>query len=55
MNDIESVFERFCILTVDGKMSDTEAFNFLKTKINADLFNLLQLEVYRCNTILSKK
>ena len=31
-NDWDSLFERFCIMTVDGKLSDFTAINYLMDK-----------------------
>lgn len=47
--DFESLFERFCIMTVDGNMTDEEVFNILKTKTTKDLFQKLQVKVFELN------
>ena len=36
-NDWESLFERFCIMTVDGGMSDFSAINSLSDKAPKEL------------------
>ena len=36
-NDWESLFERFCIMTVDGGMSDFYAINYLSDKAPKEL------------------
>ena len=36
-NDWESLFERFCIMTVDGGLSDFNAINYLSDKAPKDL------------------
>lgn len=36
-NDWESLFERFCIMTVDGGMSDFSAINYLSDKAPREL------------------
>ena len=36
-NDWESLFERFCIMTVDGGMSDFSAINYLSDKAPKEL------------------
>lgn len=41
-NDFDSLFEKFSILTVDGKMSDKKAFEFLKDKTSPELINKLE-------------
>lgn len=40
-NDWESLFERFCIMTVDGGLSDFTAINILSDKAPKDLINKL--------------
>ena len=36
-NDWDSLFERFCIMTVDGGMSDFDAINYLMDKAPKEL------------------
>ena len=36
-NDWESLFERFCIMTVDGGISDFNAINYLSDKAPKEL------------------
>ena len=36
-NDWDSLFERFCIMTVDGGMSDFSAINYLSDKAPKEL------------------
>ena len=36
-NDWESLFERFCIMTVDGGLSDFSAINYLMDKAPKEL------------------
>ena len=36
-NDWESLFERFCIMTVDGGMSDFSVINYLSDKAPKEL------------------
>jgi hypothetical protein len=36
-NDWDSIFERFCIMTVDGGVSDFSAINYLSDKAPKDL------------------
>ena len=36
-NDWESLFERFCIMTVDGGLSDFTTINYLSDKAPKDL------------------
>jgi hypothetical protein len=36
-NDWESLFERFCIMTVDGGLSDFSAINYLMDKALKEL------------------
>lgn len=36
-NDWDSLFERFCIMTVDGGLSDFNAINYLSDKAPKDL------------------
>lgn len=36
-NDWDSLFERFCIMTVDGGMSDFAAINYLMDKAPKEL------------------
>ena len=40
-NDWESLFERFCIMTVDGGMSDFTAINYLMDKASKPLITKL--------------
>lgn len=40
-NDWESLFERFCIMTVDGGMSDFSAINYLMDKAPKPLITKL--------------
>lgn len=40
-NDWESLFERFCIMTVDGGMSDFSAINYLSDKAPKELITKL--------------
>ena len=40
-NDWDSLFERFCIMTVDGGLSDFTAINILSDKAPKDLINKL--------------
>ena len=53
-NDWESLFERFCIMTVDGGMSDFTAINSLSDKAPKDLiaklmeFSRKQERVLKC-------
>ena len=53
-NDWESLFERFCIMTVDGGMSDFSAINSLSDKAPKDLiaklmeFSRKQKRVLKC-------
>lgn len=43
--DYESLFERFCILTIDGGMTDEEAFKWLENKTTVPLFNELYAKI----------
>lgn len=43
--DFDSLFEKFSILTVDGKMTDKKAFEFLKNKTTPELINKLENKV----------
>lgn len=36
-NDLDSLFERFCIMTVDGGLSDFTAINYLMDKAPKEL------------------
>ena len=36
-NDWDSLFERFCIMTMDGGMSDFDAINYLMDKAPKEL------------------
>lgn len=36
-NDWDSLFERFCIMTVDGRLSDFDAITYLSDKAPKDL------------------
>jgi hypothetical protein len=36
-NDWDSLFERFCIMTVDGEMSDFSSINYLSDKAPKEL------------------
>lgn len=36
-NDWDSLFERFCIMTVDGGLSDFTAINYLSDKTTKEL------------------
>ena len=40
-NDWDSLFERFCIMTVDGKLSDFTAINYLMDKAPKPLITKL--------------
>ena len=40
-NDWNSLFERFCIMTVDGKLSDFTAINYLMDKAPKPLITKL--------------
>ena len=40
-NDWESLFERFCIMTVDGGLSDFTAINYLSDKAPGNLIKKL--------------
>ena len=40
-NDWESLFERFCIMTVDGGLSDFSAINYLSDKAPKELITKL--------------
>ena len=40
-NDWDSLFERFCIMTVDGKLSDFTAINYLMDKASKPLITKL--------------
>ena len=40
-NDWDSLFERFCIMTVDGCMSDFSAINYLMDKAPKPLISKL--------------
>ena len=40
-NDWESLFERFCIMTVDGGLSDFTAINYLSDKAPSNLITKL--------------
>ena len=40
-SDWESLFERFCIMTVDGGMSDFSAINYLSDKAPRELITRL--------------
>ena len=41
-NDWESLFERFCIMTVDGGLSDFSAINYLSDKAPKELIEQTQ-------------
>lgn len=45
LNDFDSLFEKFSILTVDGRMSDEKAFAFLKNKTTPELHSQLVKKV----------
>ena len=40
-NDWDSLFERFCIMTVDGGLSDFTAINYLMDKAPKELIDKL--------------
>lgn len=40
-NDWDSLFERFCIMTIDGKLSDFTAINYLMDKAPKPLITKL--------------
>lgn len=40
-NDWDSLFERFCIMTVDGGLSDFSAINYLMNKASKPLITKL--------------
>ena len=40
-NDWDSLFERFCIMTVDGGVSDFSAINYLSDKAPSNLITKL--------------
>lgn len=40
-NDWDSLFERFCIMTVDGGLSDFSAINYLSDKAPGNLIKKL--------------
>ena len=40
-NDLDSLFERFCIMTVDGGLSDFTAINYLMDKAPKELIDKL--------------
>ena len=40
-NDWDSLFERFCIMTVDGGLSDFNAINYLSDKAPGNLITKL--------------
>lgn len=40
-NDWDSLFERFCIMTVDGGLSDFSAINYLMNKTSKPLITKL--------------
>lgn len=40
-NDWDSLFERFCIMTIDGGLSDFTAINYLSDKAPKTLVNKL--------------
>lgn len=39
--DFYDLFERFSIMTVDGHLSDNQAFNYLKDKTTSKLYKQL--------------
>lgn len=41
LNDFDSLFEKFSILTIDGHLTDRQAFQFLKDKTTPELFKSL--------------
>lgn len=49
--DFESLFERFCIMTVDAHLSDKEVLNKLKDKTTKDLYSQLENWCIQNNTI----
>ena len=53
-NDWDSLFERFCIMTVDGGMSDFSAINYLSDKAPSELIAKL-IEFSKKQDILCKK
>ena len=55
--DYESLFERFCILTIDGGMTDEQAFDYLRNKTTVPLFNQLYAKIKQIeiNNNMSKK
>ena len=54
-NDWESLFERFCIITVDGGMSDFTAINYLSDKAPRDLVYKLIAFSKKQEKLLCKK
>lgn len=40
--DYDSLFEKFSILTVDGKLSDAKAIEYLRNKTTPDLIKKLE-------------
>ena len=54
-NDWESLFERFCIMTVDGGLSDFAAINILSEKAPKDLIIKLRDFSRKQERLLCKK
>lgn len=47
--DYDSLFERFCIMTVDGKLSDSEALFVLRKNTSKELYEQLSDFVNKTN------
>jgi hypothetical protein len=54
-NDWDSLFERFCIMTIDGGLSDFIAISYLMDKAPKNLINKLMDFSRKQEKILCKK
>ena len=45
INDFDDLWERFSILTIDGKLTDQKALDKLKERTTPELFNQLKQKV----------